>query len=350
MQKLIEPVTRATSQPGDIFIGNDPYVGQRPASTGHLHHAAHLPRRAPVRLGLPSPTMPTSAGWSPGSNSIGATEILSGGAAPAVPASWSRRGVATPCCWTIIAANVRVPGQVLGDLRAQMAACAAGEQGLRELVVRVRRRDHRQPTGDALQDYAEKLAGVTFGEIPDGAYEFKDFIDGLRRAPRAHRAAVKLTVAGARITADWAGTSPQVKGGINAPLSFLKSNVYAALRSIMSVDVPNCHGYARLIDVVAPAQGTLVNCVRSAPCGARGVTGYRIVDCIFVALAAGSAGQGGGGRGGRVQPAELRRLRRRQGLRLFRMRHGHLGRAPRATTARRGARAWPPTSPTCRSR
>jgi N-methylhydantoinase B len=75
-----------------------------------------------------------------------------------------------------------------------------------------------------------------------------------------------------------------VNGGINAPLSFCKSNVYAALRSIMSADVPNCHGYTRPIHVIAPA-GTLVNAVYPAPCGARGITGYRIIDCIFGALA-----------------------------------------------------------------
>jgi len=86
------------------------------------------------------------------------------------------------------------------------------------------------------------------------------------------------------VTADWTGTSPQVKGGINAPLSFCKSNVYAALRSLMPSDVPNCHGYTRPIHVIAPA-GTLVNAVSPAPCGARGITGYRIVDCIFGALA-----------------------------------------------------------------
>jgi N-methylhydantoinase B len=60
--------------------------------------------------------------------------------------------------------------------------------------------------------------------------------------------------------------------------------VHAALRSIMPSDMPNCHGYARPIHVIAPL-GTLVNAVYPAPCGARGITGYRIVDCVFGALA-----------------------------------------------------------------
>jgi N-methylhydantoinase B len=48
--------------------------------------------------------------------------------------------------------------------------------------------------------------------------------------------------------------------------------------------MPNCHGYSRPIHVIAPL-GTLVNAVYPAPCGARGITGYRIVDCVFGALA-----------------------------------------------------------------
>src|SRR5262249_31321365 len=46
----------------------------------------------------------------------------------------------------------------------------------------------------------------------------------------------------------------------------------------------NCHGFTRPITVTAPP-GTVVNAVHPAPCGARGVTGYRIADCLFGALA-----------------------------------------------------------------
>jgi len=48
--------------------------------------------------------------------------------------------------------------------------------------------------------------------------------------------------------------------------------------------VPNCHGYTRPIHVIAP-EGSLVNARYPAPCGARGITGYRMVDCVFGALA-----------------------------------------------------------------
>jgi N-methylhydantoinase B len=183
----------------------------------------------------------------------------------------------------ILAANVRLPDLVMGDLHAQIAACAAGHRGLLALVER-----YGATTLAAyaarLQDYAEVLARAAIAAIPDGSYRFSDTIDGLGDTPEPITLRLCLTIAGCEAVADWTGTDAQIKGGINAPLSFCRSNVYAALRSVMPTDMPNCHGYTRPIRVVAPP-GTLVNAVSPAPCGARGITGYRIADCMFGALA-----------------------------------------------------------------
>jgi N-methylhydantoinase B len=268
--------------PGDIFIGNDPY-----AASGQ-----HLPDIYIIKPIFHSGAL---CGWAttiahhvdvgglvPGSNSIGATEIHQEGLR--LPfLKLLDGGIENSTLFDIIATNVRMPDQVLGDLRAQMAACRAGELGYLALLERYGD-ETVAAYGDALQDYAEALARAAFSDIPDGVYEFTDHIDGLGEDPLPIEFRLKLTVAGSEVTADWTGTSPQVKGGINAPLSFCKSNVHAALRSIMPGDMPNCHGYSRPIHVIAPL-GTLVNAVYPAPCGARGITGYRIVDCVFGALA-----------------------------------------------------------------
>jgi N-methylhydantoinase B len=67
-------------------------------------------------------------------------------------------------------------------------------------------------------------------------------------------------------------------------LPFSKAASYTALRSVMSADLPNCQGYTRTIRVEAP-EGTIVNPVSPAACGARGITGFRMIDCLFGALA-----------------------------------------------------------------
>jgi N-methylhydantoinase B len=269
-------------EPGDVFIGNDPYL----ASGQHLPDIYVI---KPIFAGA------VICGWAttiahhadvggivPGSNSIGATEIFQEGLRlPFV--KLIQAGTEVAAIWEIVAANVRVPDQVLGDIRAQLAACVAGERGLLRLVQRYGAPEVER-YGQALQDYAERLARLQFAQIPDGTYCFTDHIDGLGEHPVPVVFQVAITVAGDEIIVDWEGTSPQVRGGINTPISFCKSNVYAALRSIMPGEVPNCHGYTRPITVRAPL-GSLLNCTHPAPCGARGITGYRIVDCMFGALA-----------------------------------------------------------------
>ncbi len=192
-------------------------------------------------------------------------------------------GVENATLKSVIAANVRVPNQVLGDIHAQVTACLTGERELAALVERYGI-DTVVAYGEALQDYSERMARAAIADIPDGTYRFVDHIDGLGDRPEPIEFQVAVTVKGDEITVDWTGTSMQVKGGINTPLSFCKSNVYAALRSVMPTDVPNCHGYTRPIHVIAP-EGSLVNARYPAPCGARGITGYRMVDCVFGALA-----------------------------------------------------------------
>ena len=137
---------------------------------------------------------------------------------------------------------------------------------------------------DAIHDYAEALARAEFADIPDGTYRFVNHIDGIGEDPEPIRFQVAVTVAGSEILVDWTGTSKQVKGGINAPIPFTKAAAYAALRSVLAVDVPNAQGFTRPIRLIAPA-GTIVNPVAPPASGARGITGFRMMDCIMGALA-----------------------------------------------------------------
>ncbi len=268
--------------PGDVFIANDPY-----AAAGQ-----HLPDIYIVKpifweeklcgWGMTVAHHSDVGGIVAGSNALGAEEIYQEGLRLPV-LKFAERGVPNQAIWDIIALNVRTPDDVMGDLQAQMAACASGETELQDLFGRygvetvIRYADH-------LHDYAERLARSEITDIPDGVYEFTDHIDGLGVDPEEVVLRVKVTIDGDRMIVDWTGSSAQIKGGINCTLPFTKACAYTALRSILSSDVPTCHGFNRVIDVIAP-EGSLVNAVFPGPCGARGITGYRMVDCLFGALA-----------------------------------------------------------------
>ena len=268
--------------PDDVFIFNDPYVAA----------GQHLPDIYIVKAVFEGTTL---AGWATtvahhsdvggivaGSNALGAPKIFAEGLLLPI-IKFMEHGRPVKVVWDIIALNVRTPDKVLGDLQAQVASCTTGVRELKELFDRY---GFEVVTEYArhLHDYAERLARAEFREIPDGTYRFTDHIDGLGPDPQELVVNTAVTFKGDSVRVDWTGSSDQVEGGINSPLPFTKACGYAALRSIMPADVPNCFGYTRAIETIAPL-GSLVNPVLPGPCGARGITGYRMIDCLFGALA-----------------------------------------------------------------
>src|SRR5262249_51820127 len=136
-----------------------------------------------------------------------------------------------------------------------------------------------------LIDYAERLTRAALRELPDGEWSFEDFIDddGIYNGSRI-RLFFTISNHGYQIVGDWTGTSPQVMRAINSTLSFTKAAAYTAVRSVLPLGVPSNEGVFRAIEVICPP-GTVGNGVLPAACAARGLTGFRMVDCMFGALA-----------------------------------------------------------------
>lgn len=268
--------------PGDIFVFNDPYLAA----------GQHLPDIYVVR---PIFVAGRIEGWAttvahqndiggivPGSNSIGSTEIFQEGLRLPL-LKLVDAGRENGAIWDILAANVRVPDKVIGDVKAQVAACLVGEREFAKLFARWEPERFRAACAE-IHDYAERLTRAEIADIPDGTYRFENHIDGLGEAAQPIPFRVALTVRGDEAVVDWTGTSPEVRAGINAPLPFTLAASYAAIRSVLSPDIPNAQGFTRPIRVVAPP-GTIVNPRPPAACGARGITGFRMMDCLMGALA-----------------------------------------------------------------
>ena len=79
---------------------------------------------------------------------------------------------------------------------------------------------------------------------------------------------------------DWTGSAPQVKGAINNTLSYTAAMSFTAVKSVLSVNMPNNDGVFRPIKIIAPA-GTITHGKLPAACAARGLTGFRGVDRCF---------------------------------------------------------------------
>jgi N-methylhydantoinase B len=272
----------ADMAPGDVFIMNDPFDG-----------GMHLPDififkplyHAGERLAFACTCCHHSdvGGRVAGSNASDSTEIYAEGLRIA-PMKLYEAGGLNKTIMTFIEKNVRLPVQVQGDLRAQLAACHIAETQFAELVARYGPVQTKTLMTQVL-DHAERLTRAELSKLPDGEWCFEDWIDddGIDYG-KPIRLFVTIRKSGGGITVDWTGTSPQVKGAINNTLSFTKAASYCAVRSVLPQTIPSNEGVFRAIDVICPS-GTIGNGVLPAACAARGLTGFRMVDCLFGALA-----------------------------------------------------------------
>ncbi len=268
--------------PGDIFCLNDPFEG-----------GMHLPD---IFVFRPIFHEGVLAAWAvaichhtdvggrvAGSNASDSTEIFQEGLR-IPPLKLYERGVPNETLLRILEKNVRLPVRLMGDLRAQLAACHTAETAFLGLIARYGRAAVASFM-DQLIAYAERLTRAALAELPDGTWAFEDWIDddGVDYG-RPIPLRVTLTVRGDRLIADWTGSSPQVKGAINNTYSFTKAATYTCVRAILPPGIPNNEGFFRAIEVIAPP-GTIANALPPAACAARGLTGFRMVDCCFGALA-----------------------------------------------------------------
>lgn len=281
---------------GDIFVLNDPFEGGMHLPDIFLFQPIFVDgQRVAIAATICHHT--DVGGRVPGSNASDSTEIYQEGLR-IPPLRLYERGRPNETLHLLIERNVRVPVKVFGDLRAQLSACTIAERAFRELVARTGLETTRQFMAELL-DYAERLTRAALRALPDGQWSFEDHIDddGVE-VGRPIPLKVTVTKTGDRMVVDWTGTSPQVKGAINNTFSFTRSASYCGIRSILPRSIPNNEGYFRAIEVVAPA-GTVAHGVLPAACAARGLTGFRMVDCLFGALAmmlpgeVGAAGDGG---------------------------------------------------------
>ena len=87
------------------------------------------------------------------------------------------------------------------------------------------------------------------------------------------RIQLSLTIADDRITADFAGTSPQVRRPVNSPMNYTRAYVAVPLKMICDPELPNNEGTYRPLEISAPA-GTLINPTYPAACFWRLASGH----------------------------------------------------------------------------
>ncbi|HLI52230.1 MAG TPA: hydantoinase B/oxoprolinase family protein, partial [Thermomicrobiaceae bacterium] len=180
----------------------------------------------------------------------------------------------------LIAANVRTPEPVLGDIHAQVSANDVGGSRLLEFLDEFGL-DSIDPLGDEIISRSERAMRQAISTVPDGVYAHEIYSDGYD-APVRLRATI--TKRGDELAVDWSGSSPESSRGINVVLNYTHAYTTYALKCMLAPEVPNNEGSFRPVMVTAPP-GCILNAQPPAPVGGRHVLGHFLPLVVMGALA-----------------------------------------------------------------
>ena len=266
---------------GDVLAVNDPYDG-----------GTHLPDICLVAPILRDGAVIAYAaciahhqdmgGKTPGSLPTDSTDIFQEGLR-IPPIKLYEAGKPNAVAHAFIERNVRLPHITLGDLGAQLAALHVGRARLTALVDE--HGDERFIKYMAeLLDAAERLTRHAILRINPGTYSFEDYLDddGIDRDTLV-RIRATVTISGSDLHISFAGSSPQLKGPLNADRAALMSSIYCVFKAVTDPTGPMNGGCFRPLHLELP-EASVVNPSAPAPVNGRTITMKRIADTLLGAL------------------------------------------------------------------
>jgi N-methylhydantoinase B len=267
---------------GDVFLANDP----------HVAGGSHLPDinlATPVFIGerllgfiCNIAHHADVGGMAPGSMAGGMTEIYQEGLRIPLIRLF-RRGELQQDLFDLLLLNVRVPLERRGDYYAQFAAAKLGIRRMREIADTYSCDTLEAAFDEILARTAVRMRNA-LRAIPDGEYQFDDMMDNDGMGTSDIPVRLRLEAKDGALTFDFRGTSPQVPGNINVPISATRASVVYTLKALLDPEVPNNQAVVDCCEIVT-TPGTLVDCSFPVPVANRANTTQRIVDIIIGALA-----------------------------------------------------------------
>jgi N-methylhydantoinase B len=272
----------AELKPGDVLYQNDPYKGNNHLPDFIMAKPVFFDGRIVAYSAVRGHYVDVGGGG-PGSYSATMPDIYAEGLR-IPPVRIFKEGVLNQDIVDVLLHNTRNSRERFGDLRSQYAGCVAAERRVLSFCQKYGASTF-EAAMEEMVDAAEKLTRAAIAKIPDGTYTFEDYCDNDAITDDPIRIVACVTVRDEEIAIDFTGSSPQVRGGMNAPLAVTVSAACYAIKCITDPEnLPNSGSY-RPIKVNAP-YGTVVNPMPPAPVIAGNhETASRIVDVIIGAMA-----------------------------------------------------------------
>jgi N-methylhydantoinase B len=269
-------------RPGDVILLNDSYRGGT-----HLNDVTMLYPLFEEGELLIFPAV--RAHWSdvggatPGSYSGLSTNIYQEGVR-IPPIKIVEEGRLNRAAMALLLNNMRLPDDRRGDFNASLGACRVAEGRVRRLLQKYGRKTVLDCIALNL-DRSERRLRQKIRALPDGEYVYEDYLEFYQEGrfdPVLMR--LTLTVADDQITADFAGSNPQVPGVVNSTLATTGAGVLVAVKAVLDPEGAINHGTFRPITLKAP-EASIVDVKLDAPAGAHGEVRKRAVSVMLGALA-----------------------------------------------------------------
>ena len=261
-------------RPGDVLLTNDPWDG-----TGHLNDFTVVTpvfrKESCVALFASTSHIADVGGRGFGPD---ATEVFEEGLN--IPMGYLfREGQLDETLMTILSANVRDPIVAEGDLYSLTACNDAGAVQLMDTLTDFDL-EGIDEVGAAILSTSESAMRREIEALPDGRFEYQMRIDGYDEPVDL---VVSMTIAGAELMLDFAGTSPTSGYGINVPMPYTEAYASFGVRCLVGNDIPNNAGSLRAISVTAP-EGCILNAESPRAVSARHAIGQMLPDVVLGCL------------------------------------------------------------------
>jgi N-methylhydantoinase B len=265
----------------DIIIVNDPYRGGTHLMDVKMVRPFFYKGRLWCYLSNAG-HWPDTGGMVPGGFSSTATEIHQEGLR-IPPVRIVRDGVMNDEMVKLILANIRIPDERIGDIKAQIAALQKGAERLTALLDRYGV-EVVDVAIEELERRAEQMMRAHIRAIPDGVYRSTTYMDsdGVVNEPLEVHA--EVTVSGDQVTVDLSKSSKPCTGPMNSVWASTVSSVYLGFKHVFP-DVPINAGCFAPIEVKKP-HGTFLYAEYPRPvAGCAAEVSQRVMESIFLALA-----------------------------------------------------------------
>jgi N-methylhydantoinase B len=300
LQAVLEKFDLAALRPGDVLVTNDPF-----GSDGMVTHLMDITLIAPIfhdgaviAFGWTFLHASDIGGAVPGSISPHLTEVFQEGLRVR-PMKLFNAGVLNEDIRSIFLDNSRIPDEMWGDFQAMLAALHSMDRRLTQLCGRYGADTVRQGMRDVI-DFAEIKARSVIAGIPDGVYEFADYVEGFEEG-QFSLIHTSMRIAGDEMHVDFRGTDPQIPAAYNLTTG-ARTHPYlmqAVVSYILTIEphAPRNMGLLKPIKTNVP-RGTIINAIFPAAGGSRVASSARtydtIIGCLHQALPGGLAAGGSG--------------------------------------------------------